>query len=197
MHSAAVVATWTVLVPLLTGLLFELVLVVPIKVPLHQTPYVAVWHNWCLGFIFIHTWLHCRTCRAGAVPCLRPAHARGAVLIGLFGDLPLGRKCRQIVRDGVSGFRPGHAWRVLVLPVVSTLVAYLAAPLLIARGVLPLAGAPWWLQEAAFRAGFPLALAAHGAWAAGSWLLGAVGRVHTEERDRMYLVGRRVLDLRA
>lgn len=37
------------LIPLLFGLLLELVVVIPLRVPLDQTPVLFVWQDWALG----------------------------------------------------------------------------------------------------------------------------------------------------
>ncbi|XP_076818260.1 E3 ubiquitin-protein ligase MARCHF6-like [Clavelina lepadiformis] len=37
--------------PLLLGLLFDLVVVIPLRVPLHQTPVVYLWQDWALGIL--------------------------------------------------------------------------------------------------------------------------------------------------
>lgn len=39
-------------IPLLFGLLLELVLVVPLRVPLDQTPVLFVWQDWALGVLY-------------------------------------------------------------------------------------------------------------------------------------------------
>ena len=44
-------------VPLLLGLLFELVVVVPLRVPLDQTPVFFPWQDWALGVL--HTKIIC------------------------------------------------------------------------------------------------------------------------------------------
>ncbi|KAF2367689.1 Zinc finger RING-CH-type [Trinorchestia longiramus] len=38
-----------VVIPLLVGVLVELVLLLPLRVPLHQTPVIFLWQNWALG----------------------------------------------------------------------------------------------------------------------------------------------------
>ena len=43
--------------PLLLGLLFELVVVVPLRVPLDQTPVFFPWQDWALGVL--HTKIIC------------------------------------------------------------------------------------------------------------------------------------------
>ena len=41
-----------VVVPLLVGLLMELLIVVPLRVPMHQTPIVFLWQDWALGVLY-------------------------------------------------------------------------------------------------------------------------------------------------
>ncbi|UYV70728.1 MARCH6 [Cordylochernes scorpioides] len=50
-RSLLVVAVLLGLVPLLFGLLFDLVLVVPLRVPLHHTPLISLGQDWALGVL--------------------------------------------------------------------------------------------------------------------------------------------------
>lgn len=40
------------LIPLLFGMLLEAVVVVPLRVPLHQTPVLCAWQDWALGVLY-------------------------------------------------------------------------------------------------------------------------------------------------
>uniref|UniRef100_H2ZAW2 RING-type E3 ubiquitin transferase n=1 Tax=Ciona savignyi TaxID=51511 RepID=H2ZAW2_CIOSA len=39
------------LVPLMLGVLFDLVVIIPLRVPLHQTPVIFLWQDWALGVL--------------------------------------------------------------------------------------------------------------------------------------------------
>lgn len=52
LRSAVACAALLGAVPLLFGLLLELVLVVPLRVPLDQTPVLFVWQDWALGVLY-------------------------------------------------------------------------------------------------------------------------------------------------
>lgn len=41
-----------VLVPLMVGVLMELVIVIPLRVPVHQTPILFLWQDWALGVLY-------------------------------------------------------------------------------------------------------------------------------------------------
>ncbi|MPC16067.1 E3 ubiquitin-protein ligase MARCH6 [Portunus trituberculatus] len=41
-----------VVVPLMVGVLMELVIVIPLRVPLHQTPILFLWQDWALGVLY-------------------------------------------------------------------------------------------------------------------------------------------------
>ena len=41
------------LIPVLFGLLYEMILLLPIRVPLHHTPVHLLWQDWGLGVLFV------------------------------------------------------------------------------------------------------------------------------------------------
>nr|CAB3263649.1 E3 ubiquitin-protein ligase MARCH6 [Phallusia mammillata] len=47
------------IVPLQFGLLFDLVIVIPLRVPLHQTPVIYLWQDWALGMLLQKLFLVC------------------------------------------------------------------------------------------------------------------------------------------
>ena len=45
-----------VVVPILIGLLFELLLVVPMRVPMDESPLFLLYQDWALGLLFLKIW---------------------------------------------------------------------------------------------------------------------------------------------
>ncbi len=45
-----------VVVPVLIGLLFELVVVVPLRVPVDESPVFLLYQDWALGLVFLKIW---------------------------------------------------------------------------------------------------------------------------------------------
>ncbi len=46
----------TVVIPVLIGLLFELVVVVPLRVPVDESPVFLLYQDWALGLVFLKIW---------------------------------------------------------------------------------------------------------------------------------------------
>lgn len=47
---------WLGAVPLLVGLLFELLVVVPLRVPVNESPVFLLYQDWALGLLFLKIW---------------------------------------------------------------------------------------------------------------------------------------------
>ncbi|KAJ9583528.1 hypothetical protein L9F63_022146, partial [Diploptera punctata] len=104
-------------VPLLFGLLLELVVVVPLRVPLDQTPVLFVWQDWALGVLY--------TKIACAVTMMGP-------------EWQLRRAIERAYRDGIRGMDLGFVLSELAAPVVAVFGLALAVPYATAYGIVPL-----------------------------------------------------------
>lgn len=72
------------LVPLLLGLLFELVVVVPLRVPLDQTPVFFPWQDWALGVL--HTKIICAVTMMGPQWWLKRVMEQVSALMSYMGQ---------------------------------------------------------------------------------------------------------------
>lgn len=50
---------WLLLLPVLIGILFEYVVIIPARVPLNETPFVPPYEAWALGLVFLKIWVRC------------------------------------------------------------------------------------------------------------------------------------------
>ncbi|CAH3042084.1 unnamed protein product [Pocillopora meandrina] len=105
------------LVPLLLGLLFELVVVAPLRVPLDQTPLFFPWQDWALGVL--HMKIIC------AVTMMGP-------------NWWLKRALEQVYQDGVRNINVVFIFRHVTLPVVCCLLLAVSFPYVTAAGVIPI-----------------------------------------------------------
>lgn len=105
------------LVPLLLGLLFELVVVAPLRVPLDQTPLFFPWQDWALGVL--HMKIIC------AVTMMGP-------------NWWLKRALEQVYQDGVRNVNVVFIFRHVTLPVVTCLLLAVTIPYVIAAGIIPM-----------------------------------------------------------
>uniref|UniRef100_A0A3B4B6X3 RING-type E3 ubiquitin transferase n=1 Tax=Periophthalmus magnuspinnatus TaxID=409849 RepID=A0A3B4B6X3_9GOBI len=103
-------------IPLLLGLLFELVIVAPLRVPLDQTPLFYPWQDWALGVL----------------------HAKIIAAITLMGpQWWLKTVIEQVYANGIRNIDLQYIIRKLAAPVISVLLLSLCVPYVIAAGVVP------------------------------------------------------------
>lgn len=104
-------------VPLLFGLLLELVVVVPLRVPLSQTPILFLWQDWALGVLY--------TKIACALTLMGPEWA-------------LKRAIDRAYRDGIRDIDLKFIIRELATPVITCFGLALAIPYVIAHSIMPI-----------------------------------------------------------
>ncbi|XP_044736435.1 E3 ubiquitin-protein ligase MARCHF6 isoform X2 [Chrysoperla carnea] len=104
-------------IPLLFGLLLELVVVVPLRVPLHQTPVCFIWQDWALGVLY--------TKIACAITMMGP-------------DWKLRTAIERAYRDGLRDMDLIFITRELAAPVIICFGLALAVPYVIAHSIVPL-----------------------------------------------------------
>lgn len=104
-------------VPLLFGLLLELVVVVPLRVPLDQTPILFLWQDWALGVLY--------TKIACALTLMGP-------------DWALKRAIDRAYRDGIRDIDLKFIIRELAVPVITCFGLALAIPYVIAHSIMPI-----------------------------------------------------------
>lgn len=104
-------------VPLLFGLLLELVVVVPLRVPMTQTPILFLWQDWALGVLY--------TKIACALTLMGP-------------EWTLKRALDRAYRDGIRDIDLKFIIRELAIPVITCFGLSLAVPYVLAHSILPL-----------------------------------------------------------
>ncbi|XP_055687108.1 E3 ubiquitin-protein ligase MARCHF6 [Lutzomyia longipalpis] len=104
-------------VPLLYGLLLELVVVVPLRVPLEQTPILFLGQDWALGVLYTKI-----TC---ALTLMGP-------------DWALKRAIERAYRDGLRDIDLKFIIRDLAAPVIMCFGLALAIPYVLAHSILPI-----------------------------------------------------------
>ncbi|XP_013140225.1 PREDICTED: E3 ubiquitin-protein ligase MARCH6 [Papilio polytes] len=105
------------LVPLMFGLLLELVLVIPLRVPLEQSPVLFVWQDWALGVLY--TKILC------ALTMMGP-------------DWAMRRAIEKAYRDGIREMDLKFILRAVAAPLVRWLGLALAVPYALAHSAAPL-----------------------------------------------------------
>jgi hypothetical protein len=165
-----------VVVPVLIGLLFELVVVVPLRVPVDESPVFLLYQDWALGLVFLKIWT--RLVMLGQIMPLVDDSWRV--------------KFEQVRSDGFSHLRGWWVFTSIIAPVLVNLLTALCLPYVLACGIFPLFGYSLIVNSSVYRFAWLgslfLGLCWYGTKRVHKWLLD----LHNSIRDDRYLVGRRL-----
>lgn len=108
-----------IIIPMFLGILFELVVVIPLRVPLDQTALLYVWQDWALGVL--HLKILCAVIMVGPDWWLRDA-------------------VDTAYRNGFANMNLMFIIQKIVYPVLVSLLLAITAPYVAVAGLLPLLG---------------------------------------------------------
>ncbi|GLJ18519.1 hypothetical protein SUGI_0329170 [Cryptomeria japonica] len=180
LKSCILLSLWIVVIPVFIGLLFELLLVVPLRVPVDESPVFLLYQDWALGLIFLKLWTK-------------------LVLLGQMAPLADESwrvKFEQVKADGFSRLRGLWVLREIVAPILIKLLTALSLPYVFARGVFPLFGYSLIVNSAVYRFAWSGCLILGLLWywmrRFQQWFMD----LHNSIRDDRYLIGRRLHNFR-
>uniref|UniRef100_A0A8C9ZQ21 E3 ubiquitin-protein ligase MARCHF6 n=1 Tax=Sander lucioperca TaxID=283035 RepID=A0A8C9ZQ21_SANLU len=160
-------------IPLLLGLLFELVVVAPLRVQLHQTPLFYPWQDWALGVL----------------------HAKIIAAITLMGpQWWLKTVIEQVYANGIRNIDLNFIVRGLAAPVICVLLLSLSVPYTISKGITPLLGVQPEMQTLVDRRIYPFLLMVVILLAILSFQIRQFKRLYEHIKNDKYLVGQRLVN---
>ncbi|MFS7920102.1 putative Zinc finger, RING-CH-type, Zinc finger, RING/FYVE/PHD-type [Helianthus anomalus] len=173
--SSALLSIGIFMIPVMIGLLLELLIVVPLLVPVDESPVLQLYRSWPFGLLFLHMW----TQRVTINHLLHPVD-----------DDSWGAKLERVIDDGFSRLQGFWVlWEILV-PIVMKLLTALCFPYVLAKGVFPAFGYPLAVNSAVYRfawlgcLGFTLLCFCVKRFLV--WLT----NIHSLIRDSLYVIGR-------
>ncbi|XP_052193449.1 probable E3 ubiquitin ligase SUD1 isoform X2 [Diospyros lotus] len=176
LKSSALLSIWIFVIPVLIGLLFELLVIVPMRVPVDESPVFLLYQDWALGLIFLKIWTR---------------------LVMLDHMVPLVDeswriKFERVREDGFSRLQGFWVLQEIVLPIIMKLLTALCVPYVLARGVFPVFGYPLVVNSAVYRFAWlgclGFSLLCFCAKRFHIWFT----NLHNSIRDDRYLIGRRL-----
>ncbi|KAK4769307.1 hypothetical protein SAY86_027457 [Trapa natans] len=178
--SSALLSIWVFVIPVLIGLLFELLVIVPMRVPMDESPVFLLYQDWALGLIFLKIWT-----RLVMFDQMLP-----------FVDESWRWKFERVREDGFSRLQGLWVLQEIVLPIMMKLLTALCVPYVLARGVFPVLGYPLVVNSAVYRFAWlgclVFGLICFGAKRFHVWFT----NLHNSIRDDRYLIGRRLHNFR-
>ncbi|XP_016990903.1 E3 ubiquitin-protein ligase MARCHF6 [Drosophila rhopaloa] len=162
-----------VLVPLLFGLLLELVVVIPLRVALSKTPIHFLWQDWALGVLY----------------------SKIAIALTLMGpDWHLKRALERAYMDGLRDFDLKFVMRDLAVPVVTTFGLALAAPYVLAHMVFPIFLADAYARHVVARLVYPVSFFVVGSICFVLFQIKQLKKLYLSIKVDKYLVGQRLVN---
>lgn len=160
-------------IPLMFGLLLELVVVVPLRVPLDQTPVLFLWQDWALGVLY--------TKIACALTLMGP-------------DWSLKRAIEQAYRDGLRDMNLKFIIFELAIPIVTCFGLALAIPYVLAHSIAPLFIQNQFLKVAIIRRIYPFFLILAIIIAIVIFQIKQFKKLYVAIKNDKYLVGQRLVN---
>jgi len=162
-------------VPLLFGLLYEMIMLLPLRVPLNHTPVLLLWQDWCLGILFTKI-------------------VYAATLTG--PDWALKRVLEQVFQAGIMQMDIRFITSKLVLPVTLALLHFLCIPYSIC-GVLPYFGASSNTTHVCHRRIYPSMVLIILLYLAIHFQLKQFKKLYEKVKNDRYLIGKRLVNFDA
>ncbi|XP_029498563.1 E3 ubiquitin-protein ligase MARCHF6-like isoform X1 [Oncorhynchus nerka] len=165
-------------IPLLLGLLFEMVIVAPLRVPLDQTPLFYPWQDWALGVL----------------------HAKIIAAITLMGpQWWLKTVIEQVYANGIRNIDLHFIIRKLAAPVICVLLVSLCVPYVISAGIVPIIaqyspGVTMEMQNLVQRRIYPFLLMVVMLLGILSFQIRQFKRLYEHIKNDKYLVGQRLVN---
>ncbi|XP_018323942.1 E3 ubiquitin-protein ligase MARCH6-like [Agrilus planipennis] len=161
------------LIPLLFGLLLELVVIVPLRVPLHQTPILFIWQDWALGVLY--TKIACAVTMMGPEFSLRAAIERA-------------------YRDGIRDMQLKFIFSELAAPVIICFGLILSVPYVIIYSIVPLFVSSRQMRNLIARRLYPFMLLVVVAGMIVVFQIRQFKKLYEHIKNDKYLVGQRLVN---
>lgn len=160
-------------IPLLFGMLLELVVVIPVRVGVLQTPIYFIWQDWALGVLY----------------------TKIAVALTLMGpDWHLKRALERAYRDGLRDIDLKFLITELAMPVITCFGLALAIPYVLAHSILPIFFVDPWVQLEIAHFVYPVFFSVIGAIALIYFQIRQFKKLYVAIKVDKYLVGQRLVN---
>ncbi|KAI3894022.1 hypothetical protein MKX03_034915 [Papaver bracteatum] len=174
--SSVLLSIWILVIPVLIGLLFELLVIVPMRVPVDESPVFLLYQDWALGLIFLKIWTRLVTLD------------QMAPLV----DESWRVKFERVREDGFTRLRGLWVLQEIVTPIIMKLLTALCVPYVFARGMFPALGYPLMVNSAVYRFAWIGSLSVSILYFCAKRFHVWFTNLHNSIRDDRYLVGRRL-----
>ncbi|KFK38135.1 hypothetical protein AALP_AA3G074100 [Arabis alpina] len=170
---------WISVIPGLLGLLIDIMIIIPYRVPLNESPIYFLIQDWLIGVVVLHIWTF--------LAMLTP--------VNCFATKACRTKLERIRDVGINSLPSMWLLRDLIGSIISTLLTTLSIPYLLVKSLFPLLGFSQSDNAAIERFIWPVLLSLIGIWFITKKTYDLTVYLHQLVFDDRYVVGKRVGDL--
>ncbi|KFK43243.1 hypothetical protein AALP_AA1G098200 [Arabis alpina] len=170
---------WISVIPGLLGLLMELMIIIPYRVPPNDSPTYFLIQDWFVGVVVLHSWTF--------MTMLTP--------IKWFATDAWQEKLEKIRNLGINGLPTVWLLRDVIGSIISTLVTTLSIPYLLVKSLFPLLGFSQSINSTVERFTWPALLALIAGWFVAKLTRDLIVYLHQLVFNERYLVGERLDNL--
>ncbi|ESQ49371.1 hypothetical protein EUTSA_v10022280mg, partial [Eutrema salsugineum] len=170
---------WISIVPVLLGLLIDLMIIIPLRVPLDESPIYFLVQDWLIGVVVLHIW----------------AFMTMFTPINWFATEAWRRKLERIRTVGTERLPSMWLLQDVIGSSINTLLTTLAIPYMLGKYLFPLLGYSKRVNSAIERFIWPALLTLIVAWFIAKLARHLIIYLHQLVFDERYLVGERVENL--
>ncbi|KAJ4893048.1 RING/FYVE/PHD zinc finger superfamily protein [Raphanus sativus] len=178
-RNALLFSIWISIIPGLLGLLIDLMIIIPLRVPLNESPIYFLIQDWLIGVVVLHLWTF--------LTMLTP--------IKCFATKAWRRKLERIKSVEINSLPSMWLLRDVIGSIINTLLTTLAIPYVLVKSLLPLLGYSQSVNAATERFIWPVSLALIAVWFMTKLTFELIIYLHKSIFNERYMVGERVGDL--
>lgn len=160
------------IIPLLIGLIFDVVIIIPIRVPLNQSPIFYLWQDWAFGIL----------------------HTKAICGLAMMADWRLREILEALYQGGLMNINLQYIMTRLAIPVILILGSILSLPYFIIFGILPIFGVTFETRNLFIRRIYPFLLIALVLIYVIHWQINKFCRLYEHIKNDKYLVGKRLVN---
>ncbi|KAG2249902.1 hypothetical protein Bca52824_089530 [Brassica carinata] len=178
MQNVLLFSIWIFVVPGLLGLLIDLMIIIPIQVPLDESPVYNFLLDWLIGVYVLHIWIF--------LTLFTP--------ITCFATVAWREKLQRIRSVGISHLPFTWLIRDVIGSAINTLLTTLCFPYVLTNSLFPVLGFSREANLTVQRFVWPVLLAVMVIWFSAKLTRDLIIYIHQVEFDNRYKVGERLVD---
>jgi len=166
-------SVWLGVIPFLIGIFFELSILLPIRVPINESPNFFVYHDWAFGLLYLKVWFR-------------------ITMLETFPVNPWKQKFEKVKTNGIVGVNVTEVVHDIIAPIMFPLLLMLAIPYFIIHGFLPIFLSSVYVKSVCFRFSYLVIISGYIIYEGGTMIFSWFPKFRQAIIDDKYLIGHKL-----